>query len=241
MFFANVRMANYEKRNIIIDLGADTDDDARSIIEMLDKLTVFLQGNSYESCCEICGANTETALNKINNVSLYTCHDCYHKASNNYNPIYAPVAATVVQEKGSNIVTGIVGSLIGSLIGIALWVVVFSLGYIATICGIVLAVCIMKGYELLGGKLDTKGVIISVVITLVMVYVSTHVSYGFEIYRELKAYYDIDVFDGIRSVGDFIKEYDDIRKSFRRDLAAGYLFTIIGVLSSIFSVGKSKK
>lgn len=74
-----------------------------------------------------------------------------------------------------------------------------------------------------------------------MVYVSTHLSYGFAIYKEFKGLYDIDIFDAVKSVNNFLREFDDIRREFNKDLVIGYLFTIIGVVSSIFSSGRSKR
>ena len=57
-----------------------------------------------------------------------------------------------------------------------------------------MAVCALKGYELLGGKLTKKGVIISVVIMIVMIYVGDRVDWAIMIARELET----DVFYGYR-------------------------------------------
>ena len=53
-----------------------------------------------------------------------------------------------------------------------------QLGYVAAISGAIMAVCALKGYELLGGKLTKKGVIISVVIMIVMTYVGDRVDWA---------------------------------------------------------------
>ena len=60
---------------------------------------------------------------------------------------------------------GVVGALIGSLLGAASIILLSQLGYVAAISGVIMAVCALKGYELLGGKLTKKGVIISAVWT----------------------------------------------------------------------------
>ena len=70
----------------------------------------------------------------------------------------------------SRLVPGLVGAFLGSLIGCALWVVIYRLGYIAGIAGAVTAICAMKGYEMLGGHLDRKGVAGSAIIMVVMIY-----------------------------------------------------------------------
>ena len=58
---------------------------------------------------------------------------------------------------------GIVGALIGSLIGAVVIVIVGQLGYVAAVSGLVMAICTLKGYEMLGKKLGTPGIIISCV------------------------------------------------------------------------------
>ena len=51
-------------------------------------------------------------------------------------------------------------------------------GYIASICGVVMGFCAMGGYQLLGKKMSKKGIIITIVIMLVMVYVGNWFSYA---------------------------------------------------------------
>lgn len=55
------------------------------------------------------------------------------------------------EETRDNVVAGAVGAFLGSLIGVACIVLVNQLGYVASICGLVMAVCCLKGYALLGG------------------------------------------------------------------------------------------
>ena len=89
---------------------------------------------------------------------------------------------------GSNVVTGIIGALLGSLVGVALWVGIYKLGYIAGIAGAIMIVSAMFGYEKLGGSLDLKGIIISVVICIGMIYISERICISMELYEEFKDY-----------------------------------------------------
>ena len=61
------------------------------------------------------------------------------------------------QKKRENVPAGIVGAFLGSLIGVACAVLIGQLGYVASVSGLVMAVCALKGYELLGGSLTKKG------------------------------------------------------------------------------------
>lgn len=135
--------------------------------------------------------------------------------------------------KKENLVFGIVGALLGSLIGVLLWVGIYSMGYIAAISGLVMVICGFKGYEMFAGGLSKKGVIATVIITIVMVYVSTHISYGLDIYNAFKDSYEITIFDGIRSVTSFVSEYPEIKSGFIKDLLMGYGFTALGAFSTV--------
>ncbi|MBE6049954.1 MAG: hypothetical protein E7214_04635 [Clostridium sp.] len=79
-------------------------------------------------------------------------------------------------------------------------------------------ICTIKGYEFFAGILSKKGIISSIIIVLIMVYISTHLSYGLEIYNAYKYEYDVTIIDCIRSVDNFLSDYDDIRSNFIDDL-----------------------
>ena len=50
------------------------------------------------------------------------------------------------EKKRENVPAGIVGAFLGSLIGVACAVLIGQLGYVASISGLVMAVCALKGY-----------------------------------------------------------------------------------------------
>ena len=81
---------------------------------------------------------------------------------------------------GSNPVLGIIGAVIGACIGVVIWVVIYHLGFIAAIGGYAIAAGAMKGYELLGGSLDVKGICFSILVSLLMVFVANYVSWVVE-------------------------------------------------------------
>ena len=80
--------------------------------------------------------------------------------------------AEAVQE---NTGLGIVGALLGSLVGVAAIVLIGQLGYVAAIGGVVMALATFFGYEKLGKKLTTKGIVICTVIMIAMVFVAAMV------------------------------------------------------------------
>lgn len=143
----------------------------------------------------------------------------------------APKAKT-----GSNVVTGIIGALLGSLVGVALWVGIYKLGYIAGIAGAIMIVSAMFGYEKLGGNLDLKGIIISVVICIGMIYISERICISMQLYEEFKdlKYYfgDVSFFDCYKSMFTILKDVEK-ESVFWGELGIGYLLFAIASVSYI--------
>ena len=201
--------------------------------KIFKKVSSFITENAYYPCCELCGEYTETSVYTINDITICGCSDCYNHTISSLEEKHE-----AAKNKPGNIITGLVGAFIGSLIGVALWVAVFALGYIAALCGFVLAITIIKGYELFGGKLNALGIFSTIMLTLIMVYVATYLSYGYSIYDTFKETDNIDIFTAIRSVNRFLKEFPEFANSFHSDLFLGYVFTTIGTVTTFITAYK---
>lgn len=92
-----------------------------------------------------------------------------------------------------------------------------------------MAVCALKGYELLGGKLTKKGIIISVVIMIIMTYVGDRLDWGIMIAREL----EVDVFYGYRLVPLLLSEEIIDATSYVGNLVLVYAFLLLGAIPTI--------
>ncbi|MDO4166401.1 MAG: hypothetical protein Q4D32_03245 [Eubacteriales bacterium] len=133
----------------------------------------------------------------------------------------------------SNVITGTVGALLGSLVGVALWVLIYQLGYLAGIAGAVMIVCAMFGYEKLGKSLDTKGVVICVILSIVMIFLAQQLAMTLAVVQAFKNQ-DVDVSFGFMFRNLFKHlEYLDLMSVFVRDLAVGYVLFFIASISTI--------
>jgi hypothetical protein len=194
----------------------------------LQEFTSYCNANGLISCCESCGSGSSLNLYQIGEAEHILCSSCYSNTSDNLQRQAAEHA-----KKGSgNIIGGIVGALLGALIGVAAWVVIYQLGYISGIAGLVMIICSLKGYELLGGHLSKAGVIISCIISVIMVIVAEQVCLGIEIYNAYNDYYEITFFDAFRSATSFLEEAD-IRNAVIYDLVMGYILMVVGAFGTI--------
>lgn len=135
-----------------------------------------------------------------------------------------PVSPEV--KPAENFVLGLVGALIGAAIGGASIIGLGQLGYIASISGVILAFCTLKGYELLAKGISTKGVIVCAVLMLVTPFLADYLNLGITLYKELSplgaTFGDCmeilpEVLKDGEAVGDYLK-----------NLGMLYLFVVLG-------------
>ena len=184
----------------------------------------IVQLGGFTNGCELCGEAKETGAAYVAGNSICLCDECYDKVSEN-------AAAYTANEKNKkeNLVGGVVGALVGSLLGVASIILLSQMGYVAALSGVIMAVCALKGYELLGGKLTKKGIIISVVIMIIMTYVGDRLDWGIMIAREL----EVDVFYGYRLVPLLLSEEIIDATSYVGNLVLVYAFLLLGAIPTI--------
>ena len=172
------------------------------------------------------------------------CENCGHtnpQPAAQPNPAVATATAepVVTASKPENVVTGIVGALIGAAIGGASIVLLTQIGFVASISGLILAVCTLKGYELLGGKLSIKGVIISVVLFLVTPYIADRLSIAIMLTQELSDY-GISFGQAFQMIPELLEMDSALREEYIGNLVKLYLFVALGGGITLFSAFKKK-
>lgn len=193
----------------------------------------FLKSKGYEPCCQFCGQQqVETAEYNVSGEYMHLCPDCAGKLRQDLT-----LTTQKKEQKSENMVGGIVGALLGSVIG-AVCIIFFSqLGKIAVISGFVMAICTLKGYELLSGKLTKKGFIIGSIMMLVMTYLGDRMDWAIIIARELET----DIFTGFQSVPLLLEAEMIESGDYWYNLIMLYLFTVAGAASVMYSMIKDRK
>ncbi|MCM1174552.1 MAG: hypothetical protein NC341_05810 [Blautia sp.] len=195
-------------------------------------LTAFLRSRGFAPCCQLCGQQMETAGYETKGGYMHLCPDCAGRMRQD-----VAMAAQQKKRKNENLVGGIVGALLGSVIG-AVCIIFFSqLGRVAVLSGIVMAVCTMKGYELLSGRLTKKGIVISVVMMLAMTYIGDRMDWAILVAGE----WDVDLFTGFRYVPVLLAEGIIESANYWGNLALLYVFTVGGAIPTVMSIVKERK
>lgn len=198
----------------------------------VNALTGFLRQNGFQNCCQTCGNLGETGVSVVGNTHMHLCADCYAKLQQDRT-----ISSVQKMRKKENLIGGIVGALIGSLLGVACIVILGQLGYVAALSGLVMAVCTMKGYELLGGKLSAKGIVIGIILMAIMTYVGNKLDWALLIVREL----EFDIASAYRAVPLFLQEGLLDTAAYWGNLALVYIFVLLGAVPTVRNIIKNQK
>ena len=188
---------------------------------IIDPVVQYITMQSFTPGCQNCGDSTMPLdCYQINNAHQMLCENCSREVEARLEDNKA-----AVKSQKSSLIPGLVGALLGALIGAAVWIGIYKLGYIAGIAGAITVICAMKGYEMFGRALDVKGVIISVLISVVMIYFANNISWAWDVYDELKPY-GYSFTDTYRGLHDIIVKAEAL-PYFYRDIGIGYFLTLI--------------
>ena len=131
-----------------------------------------------------------------------------------------------------NVLLGLLGAVIGAIIGGVSIVLLNRLGYIASISGLVLAVCTLKGYELLGKRLSRKGIILCVLLMLVTPFVADWIDWAIYLMKDYPEY-NLTIVDSCIMFGELMAEgYVDMAE-YVKNLGMIYLFVVIGAFGTL--------
>ena len=135
-------------------------------------------------------------------------------------------------EKQENILMGILGALLGSALGGLSIFLLLKMEVVASISGLITAFCALKGYEILGGKINKFGVFISMLIMLATPWLAHEIYWATEIMDAFGA----DFADAFEAVGYLVDS--DV---YSENLVMLYAFTILGGAAMVFKAFKTKK
>ncbi len=140
-------------------------------------------------------------------------------------------------QKPENVLAGVIGALIGAALGAGAIILLSQLGYVASISGLILAVCTLKGYELLGGRLTTKGIIISIALMLITPYLADRLDWAIVI---MNAYTGVTFGEAFALIPDLIEEGIIEQGEYIKNLLMIYGFAALGAFGTLAKTIKKK-
>lgn len=199
------------------------------VLEALESVTAYLSTHSYVQVCEMTGETKDVHLYQIGNQYSFLTTEAFGKVSREMDR-----SEQESFQASENVFLGFIGAVLGSLIGVAAIVFVGQLGYISYISGLVMGVCVVKGYELLAKRFSTKGAIISIIVSLVMTFFANQLDWSVSFQR----YYGLSIFDTLPYIHEFLAEGYIDSYTYYFNLAFVFIFNAIGAAVTINSLLK---
>ena len=146
-------------------------------------------------------------------------------------------AAPAEMKAPENFLLGLFGALVGAILGGVSIILLSQLGYIASLSGLILAVCTLKGYELLGKQLSRKGIVLCVLLMVVTPFVADWIDWAIYLMKDYPEY-GLNIVDSCLMFGELMAEgYVDMLE-YVKNLGMIYLFVVLGAFGTLKNVLK---
>ena len=140
-----------------------------------------------------------------------------------------------------NRLAGTVGALLFSLAGGVVYFLLYQVGYIAAISGLIGVICAFKGYEVFAKKLSKFGCIISVVMALLVIILAWYCCLAKDVYiADGEIDFTLTFAESLRNAYRFLSE-PEISKSYVTDLIIGIFLCALGAVRPIINIVKGNK
>jgi hypothetical protein len=155
-----------------------------------------------------------------------------------------------IAEMKENVLAGTVGAVLFSLVGGILWFVLYQIGYLAAISGLIGIICAIKGYTFFAKTKDESKLclIISSIASVVVLAISWYLCVGYDIYLVHQEWYEtgetdytLTYFESIRAIPFYFTTQREVLFAYLKDLAIGLVFAALGVVSYLSSREKKRK
>ena len=198
---------------------------------LITDLVAFLESHHFVQVCGYSGQEGPVSLYQLGESVFIINEESYQFLKSNLQ-----IEMDSYHSQKENVLLGTIGALLGALIGGAVALFIARLGYVAVAAGLVLGICTIKGYEMFARKLSRKGILISVVLMVVTVFLVNQIDLAMEVVAQL----GVEFAYAFRVVNELIAsgEYPD---NYFFNLGMLAVFTLVGAGISISSVWSSHK
>lgn len=138
-----------------------------------------------------------------------------------------------------NRIAGTVGAFLFALAGGIIYFLIWQIGYLAAVSGIVAVVCAFKGYTIFAKKESIYGVVISAVASLIVIALAWYLCLSFDVYNAYREWYDeglvydkVSFSEAVRNAYLFLEE-PEIATEYFKSLIIGILLCIVGCAAHI--------
>ena len=186
---------------------------------LITDLVAFLETHHFVQVCAYSGQEGPVGLYQLGDSIFLINEESYQLLKSNLQ-----IEVDSYQNQKENVLLGAVALFIARL------------GYVAMVAGIVLGICTIKGYEILGRKVSRKGIVISSIWMVITVFLVNQIDLAMEVVAKL----GVEFAFAFRVVNQLIFS-GDFPDNYFYNLAMLAVFTLVGAGVSVSSVWSSHK
>lgn len=227
------------------DAGRNT---LSALQEAVEASTYYCNQFAFEPVCKYCGSQTDLGFFAIGGTVDTMCTQCFNQRQADVSN-----QAMVESNKQFNLPLGVLGAVIGAFLGALIWIVTYQLGFLLFITGAIIVFLSCMFLKKMGGKFTTGGLIVSLAVSLVMVFAAEYIACGISVFTELNSLgyslgdsfelLNIFLFDS--KISSFGYEYAEIAKDIQtevaKDMAYGLISYVVAAVLFIVDYVRGRK
>lgn len=205
---------------------------SKALVSGVKRVTEVLSINKIKGykTCPLCQQETTNTVSIVNNIPVTLCEECEAKLKNQFTK-----EEIEFNEAPNNYLKGALGAILGSTIAAVLWVVIYLLGYLSAITGVIAVFLSDMFYVKFGGKSNkTKLLFISIIplIILILACMLMYTYYGNELGQIANS--------SLRGL-EYILSVDEFKRLFIGDMIYNVVFVLIGIIIVTANIYKKNK
>lgn len=147
--------------------------------EAVEAATYFCNQFGFVPVCKYCGNRTDLGFFAIGGTVDTMCTQCFNKKQAETSNM-----AMTEANKQFNLPMGVLGAVLGAFLGGLIWIITYQLGFLMFITGAVIVFLSCMLLKKMGGKLTVGGLVISLTVSLAMVFFAEYLALGISIFIE---------------------------------------------------------
>lgn len=204
------------------------EDSENDMSDFLKRLIAKLKEIDAKCVCKYCKQTDNLSFYVNNTTYALLCEKCGAELIEKFE---------ADKKKKNNYARGLFASLLGALIGSTAWIIIGSLGYIASIAGFAISYCAFKGYEIAKGKFNRTGIVLNVVAIIIAFLFAQYAVLFIEFSKEFNTVNPL----GFILITPILFSDADFMKALLPDIGLGLLFAFLGTYRMIINNFKSAK
>ena len=184
-----VKFASFNGTMMSAKMYMDTSGNiTEGVREAADVIMYYAKAFNCVPYCPKCSRTVSTGVYSINGRTLVLCNECLQREKT-----YETSVKRDMGPKKIRYGLGILGAFLGTIPSIIIYLLLYSMGWLSSIAPIFCCMGAYLGFRLLGKRVDTLGLFLSICAGILSMGLTIYLGLGFTICDAFRIYYDMEI------------------------------------------------